>query len=42
VYSFDDLPVVDERTGETGIPGQAVNCRCTMSPVFDFLRTENE
>src|SRR6478752_2159461 len=33
VYSFDDLPVIDERTGERGIPGQAPNCRCTMSPV---------
>lgn len=38
VYSFDDLPVIDERTGERGIPGQAPNCRCTMSPVFDFLK----
>lgn len=36
VYSFDDLPVIDEATGEQGIPGQAPNCRCTMSPVFDF------
>lgn len=36
IYRFDDLPVIDERTGERGIPGQAVNCRCTMSPVFDF------
>lgn len=36
IYSFDDLPVIDQRTGEKGIPGQASNCRCTMSPVFDF------
>lgn len=36
IYSFDNLPVIDQRTGERGIPGQAVNCRCTMSPVFDF------
>lgn len=36
VYSFDDLPVIDERTGERGIPGQAPNCRCTMRPVLDF------
>jgi SPP1 gp7 family putative phage head morphogenesis protein len=36
VYRFDDPPVIDERTGERGIPGQAVNCKCTMSPVFDF------
>jgi len=26
VYRFDDPPVIDERTGERGIPGQAVNC----------------
>jgi SPP1 gp7 family putative phage head morphogenesis protein len=36
IYRFDDPPVIDERTGERGIPGQAVNCKCTMSPVFDF------
>lgn len=44
VYRFDDLPVIDPRTGERGIPGQAPNCRCTMSPVFDFSdegETEN-
>lgn len=26
IYSFDNLPVIDERTGERGIPGQAPNC----------------
>lgn len=36
IYSFENLPVIDKRTGERGIPGQAPNCRCTMSPVFDF------
>lgn len=36
VYSFDDLPVIDQRTGERGIPGQAPNCRCTMRPIVDF------
>ena len=36
VYSFDNLPVIDQRTGERGIPGQAVNCKCVMSPVFQF------
>lgn len=35
-YSYDDLPVIDERTGERGIPGQAPNCRCTARPVLDF------
>lgn len=36
IYSFDDPPVIDERTGERGIPGQAPNCRCTMRPILDF------
>lgn len=36
IYSFDNLPVIDERTGETGIPGQCPNCKCIMSPVFEF------
>lgn len=38
IYSFDKLPVIDPRTGERGIPGQAPNCKCTMSPVFEFLK----
>jgi SPP1 gp7 family putative phage head morphogenesis protein len=42
VYAFDDLPVIDERTGERGIPGQAVNCRCTMRPIVDFGEDDTE
>jgi len=38
IFSFDRLPIIDKRTGERGIPGQAPNCRCTMSPVFDFSK----
>lgn len=26
IYRFDDLPVIDKKTGEKGIPGQAINC----------------
>ncbi len=36
IYSFDDLPVIDENTGERGIPAQAINCRCRMVPIIDF------
>ena len=36
IYSFDDLPIIDERTGERGVPGQAINCRCTMNPVIEL------
>jgi len=38
IYSFEELPIIDPRSGERGIPGQAPNCRCTMSPVFDFSK----
>lgn len=36
IFSFVKPPVIDERTGERGIPGQAINCRCTMVPVIEF------
>jgi SPP1 gp7 family putative phage head morphogenesis protein len=36
IFSFDDPPIIDEKTGERGIPGQAINCRCRMQPVLDF------
>jgi SPP1 gp7 family putative phage head morphogenesis protein len=36
VYSFDDPPVIDKRTGERGLPGEAINCRCYMEPVLSF------
>lgn len=36
IFSFDDPPVIDENTGERGIPGQAINCRCRMRPVIEF------
>ena len=35
-FTFDKLPVIDLDTGERGIPGQAINCRCTMVPVVKF------
>ena len=36
IFQYDDLPVIDENTGETGLPGQAINCRCTQRPVVVF------
>lgn len=36
VYSMDDPPVIDDRTGEKGFPGQLINCRCRMVPVISF------
>lgn len=36
IYDFASPPVIDKRTGERGLPGDAINCRCTMRPIFDF------
>lgn len=35
-YSLDDPPVIDEKTGERGLPGQLINCGCRMAPIADF------
>jgi SPP1 gp7 family putative phage head morphogenesis protein len=35
IYSFDDLPLKGEEGFVNGqIPGQAINCRCTMTPII--------
>lgn len=36
IFNFNDLPIIDERTGERGIPGQAINCHCRMFTVLSF------
>jgi SPP1 gp7 family putative phage head morphogenesis protein len=36
IYRYDDPPVIDDRTGEKGIPGQAINCACRMRPILNF------
>ena len=36
VFDLDNPPVIDERTGERGLPGQLINCRCRMVPVITF------
>ncbi len=35
VWSYDDPPVIDERTGQKGLPGQIYNCRCEAVPFHD-------
>lgn len=31
-WSYDNPPIIDERTGQRGLPGQTYNCRCTAIP----------
>lgn len=36
IFDLNNPPVIDERTGERGLPGQLINCRCRMVPVITF------
>lgn len=41
-YRFDDPPVIDERTGQRGHPGDAIFCGCTMKPRFKLKKQDEE
>lgn len=36
IFDLDKPPIIDEKTGERGIPGQLINCRCVMQPVIEL------
>lgn len=36
IFDIDNPPIIDDKTGEKGYPGQLPNCRCTMAAVIDF------
>lgn len=36
IFDFDNPPIIDPATGEKGIPGQLINCGCTMTPVIEL------
>lgn len=33
IFRFDNPPVIDERTGQRGLPGETYNCRCGLTPI---------
>jgi SPP1 gp7 family putative phage head morphogenesis protein len=35
IYSFDDLPVINDTTGERGLPKQRYGCNCGMRAVIE-------
>lgn len=41
IFSFDNPPIIDERTGEKGLPSQTYNCRCTLAPIANKEWLEN-
>ena len=32
VFRYDDPPIIDLKTGQTGLPGETYNCRCSAIP----------
>ncbi len=34
IFDINDPPIIDQKTGERGLPSQAINCRCRMIPVL--------
>lgn len=34
IHRFDNPPVIDERTGQRGLPGETYNCRCDLTPIM--------
>ena len=41
VFAFNDPPIIDERTGQKGLPAQTYNCRCLMQPIINKEYWEN-
>lgn len=42
VYRFDDPPIIDEKSGERGFPGDAPFCGCTLRPRFNLKKLAGE
>lgn len=40
IFEINNPPIIDERTGERGLPGQLINCKCRMVPVISFEAEE--
>lgn len=36
IYRVDKPPIIDEKTGQRGKPGDLINCRCTATPIIKF------
>jgi len=36
IFSFANPPVIDEKTGQRGKPGDLINCRCRAVPIIKF------
>lgn len=41
IFRFDNPPIIDDVTGQRGLPAETFNCRCTFSPIIDKEFWEN-
>ena len=41
IFAFNDPPIIYERTGQKGLPGETYNCRCSMIPIANKQWLEN-
>lgn len=42
IFSWDDPPIINEKTGERGHPGDDYQCRCYASPIFEDLDEDDD
>lgn len=42
IFDLDNPPIIDERTGQRGLPGELIGCKCKMRPVIDFTQYLDE
>lgn len=42
IYSLSRPPIIDEKTGQRGKPGDLINCRCRMVPIIKFNEGDND
>lgn len=36
VFNINERPVINEKTGDTGLPGEEINCSCKIVPVMEI------
>lgn len=36
IFEINNPPVIDEKTGKRGFPGELINCHCNMIPITEF------
>ena len=40
IYRYDNLPIVNPKTGERGLPGTQISCKCVQLPILEWAPEE--